>query len=124
MAKATTSVSIDDAPQTNVPAPVVDEVIGSVVAKAVDTDLSGERRWITVHEGAGDDGKLPVSVQVKGVAYQIPRGVRVPAPVEVIHVLNNAVVTHYQSRPGGQTEERNVPRFPFSDHGAVEKKAA
>ena len=44
-------------------------------------------------------------VGVNGIAYQIKRGVPVPVPPEVIHVLENAVATHIEQKFDRRTGE-------------------
>jgi len=53
------------------------------------------------------------------VAYLIPRGTPVSVPKEVVHALDNAVQTIYQSLQGGGVIERQLKRFNYTVHGVA-----
>lgn len=86
-----------------------------IVGANHDGELSGERRTVTIHEGAGEGGSDAVFMSLNGYAYQAPRGVPVSLPVEVIEgCLRNAKTTAYTALSGGVVGERTIPRFAFS----------
>ena len=68
---------------------------------------------ITVHASGDDAGNDIVEIQPNGKLYRLPRGVPCLVPEEVLHILQNAVVTKY-SVVGAEIIERNIPRFPFT----------
>jgi hypothetical protein len=110
MAKATdTSITtIDDAPKAEAPAPV------SVLrASDLGADLSGKRVELTINQDSGENGREPVFVGLNGVGFQIPRGVPVNVPVELLEILDNAVQTVYESN-GNTAQAREVKRYSYN----------
>jgi hypothetical protein len=104
-------------------AQVVDAFTGeAVVGTSHDAALSGERVSLTIYEQEGDAGREAVFVGINGVGYQIPRGKPFNVPVEVVHVLENAVQTIYEPVEGGETRERTLKRFNFTVHGPAAKQ--
>ena len=79
----------------------------SAVAK--EAGLTGSRKTIVIHQGEGAAGREDVVVGVNGVMFSIKRGKPVDVPVEVVHVLENAVTTVYENG-----EAIDTPRFAFS----------
>lgn len=79
-----------------------------------DSALSGKTRTVTIHPNDSEGGSDAVFLSINGYAYQIPRGIPVDVPVEVIEVLNNARQTVMSFGQGGSLVERNTPRFAFS----------
>ena len=77
------------------------------------SNLSGKKKTLTVHPSEGDGGRDAVNVSLNGYMYQIPRGKPVRVPVEVLEVLENAVVTKYKQE-GKEQIEYDVPRFAYS----------
>src|SRR6266550_1033338 len=61
-----------------------------ILGKNHDTDLSGERKTITIHQTDTDGGQDAVAIGLNGYAYQIPRGIPVSIPVEVLEILKNS----------------------------------
>jgi hypothetical protein len=115
MSKDTTITSIDDAPvqqAANKPA-----AKGSVKGANHDVELSGKTRTVTIHTSDAEGGHDAVFLSINGYGYQIPRGVPVEVPVEVLHVLENAKITSYSpSKVPGEFIERTTHRFAFSAH--------
>jgi hypothetical protein len=111
MAKATeTSITtIDDAPKATEPVATV-----KLNGKA-DPELSGKRVELTIMQDSGENGREPVFVGLNGTGYQIPRGIPVNVPVEVLEVLNNATMTVYESSAGMTVPKgREVKRFAYN----------
>lgn len=112
MAKAATETSIttiDDAPKA------VEQPAAKVLRGAADPDLSGERVELTIHQDSGENGREPVFVGLNGTGYQIPRGIAVNVPVEVLEVLDNATMTVYESTAGVTVPKgRAVKRFAYN----------
>lgn len=115
MAKATdTSITtIDDAPKNPEPTPVQ-------VVRATDLseDLSGKRVELTINQDSGENGREPVFVGLNGVGYQIPRGVPVNVPVELLEILDNAIQTVYESN-GTTAHARDVKRYSYNTRAAA-----
>ncbi len=84
-----------------------------VKAKTTGNGLSGQKVDITIHNGEGDAGKLPVDVGINGYTWRIKRGIRVTVPREVVGALQNAVQDSYDSSGVTRTP---VPRFPMTVH--------
>lgn len=78
-------------------------------AIAAEAGLTGNRKTIVIHQGEGAAGREDVVVGVNGVMFSIKRGKPVDVPVEVVHVLENAVTTVYENG-----EAIDTPRFAFS----------
>ncbi len=78
-------------------------------AAAKEAGLNGDRKVILIHQGEGTAGREDVVVGVNGVMFNIKRGKPVDVPVEVVHVLENAVTTVYENG-----EAIDTPRFAFS----------
>jgi hypothetical protein len=97
------------------PADKVSNKLATVKVSGNDNQLSGEKMILTVAQGQGDGGGECVDVQVNGYLYQIPRGVPCEVPMEVVHILDNAVETKYDPAPGvnGEYKTREVPRFSY-----------
>ncbi|MBU3577577.1 hypothetical protein [Polynucleobacter sp. UK-Kesae-W10] len=114
--KDTKISSIDDAlntPSASKPAAPKKAVKG----QNHDVALSGKTRTITVHTSEAEGGHEAVFLSINGFGYQIPRGIPVEVPEEVLQVLENAKTTSYH--PGdkaGEFVERTAHRFAFSAH--------
>ena len=106
-------VSIDDEPAQSAQ-PVQADNAPVVVGANHDDQLSGKKVKIEIYESEGDFGKEAVAVQINGYAYQIPRGQQVIVPVEVMSVLDNSVMTLYDTKQGGGQVERKVKRFAYT----------
>ena len=78
-------------------------------AIVADAGLTGSRKTIVVHQGEGAAGRDDLMIGVNGVMFVIKRGKPVSVPVEVVHVLENAVTTTYENG-----EVVDTPRFAFS----------
>ena len=106
-----TTIDDDNAPDTAASAKTQ---AAAVVGANADEALSGERRTVTIHTTDTDGGSDAVFVGLNGYAYQIPRGIPVEVPVEVLEILNSAKQSIFTSVPGGAVKERTVQRFAFS----------
>ena len=83
-------------------------------AKAAKAAEDGKKYFDVLIHPTGDDSQSPVvDVQIDGYLTRIPRGVSCRVSEEVLHVLQNAVVTTYK-KVGNEVQEVNIPRFPFS----------
>ncbi len=83
-------------------------------AKAAKAAEDGKKYFEVLIHPTGDDSQSPVvDVQIDGYLTRIPRGVPCRVSEEVLHVLQNAVVTTYK-KVGDAVTEVNIPRFPFS----------
>lgn len=110
MAKAndTSITTIDDAPKH------IEPVAVSQLKANNDGDvLSGERVELTINQGEGDQGREPVFIGLNGTGYQVPRDTPVEVPVELLHILENAVQTVYEAN-GNTTRARQVKRFSYN----------
>jgi len=76
-------------------------------------DLSGKRVTVTINAAEGDGGNDPVFVGHNGFGYQIPRGVPVDLPVEVLQILKDAKTTISHVGDGGKLVERTVQRYTW-----------
>jgi hypothetical protein len=114
MAKSDTSITtIDDAPKA-----VVAPVAAVVLHGADEGDqLSGERVVLTIHPGEGENGRDPVFLGLNGTHYQVPRGVAVNVPAELIEILDNAKPLVYENS-GGTAHVREVQRFGYNARAA------
>ena len=65
------------------------------VSKDVKAELSGKKVKITIHKDPRPHAVDPVPVSINGYQWTIRRGEIVEVPIEVVHVLNNAVEVHY-----------------------------
>lgn len=110
MAKAneSTVTTIDD-PQKQVEPPA------TVVLRGADEgdQLSGERVELTIHPGEGENGRDAVFVGLNGTGYQIPRGVPVNVPAELVEILDNAKPIVHEGT-GGNVRSREVQRFSYN----------
>src|SRR4051812_40275399 len=119
MAKSNSSVTgLDDdagATTSSNEAVATAAATGAVIVGANhDSELSGDRRTVTIHPTDTDGGGDAVLVSVNGYAYQIPRGIPVDIPMEVLEILKNAKTTSYKAGANGAPVERTVQRFAFS----------
>lgn len=114
MAKANSQMTTLDNEDPVEVAEQVATVSAKIVGTNADGELSGKRRTITIHPTEGDAGSDAVAVGVNGYMYQIPRGMPVSIPIEVLDILKNAKTTHYTALSGGTVGERTVQRHAFS----------
>lgn len=83
-------------------------------ATAASTDTAAVPMFhVTIHATGDDAGNDIVDLQPNGRLYRLPRGVPCLVPAEVLHILENAVVTKYIA-VGADVVERSTPRFPFT----------
>lgn len=93
------------------PAVVIPKAKAKAVAKVAE---DGKKYYEVIVHQTGDDSQSPVvDIQIDGFLTRIPRGVPCRVSEEVLHVLQNAVVTTYK-KVGDEVQEVNIPRFPFS----------
>lgn len=105
-------------------AALADEIVATpsrpkTAAKAVkganhDAALTGKTRVVTVHPTNDEAGSDAVFLSLNGYAYQIPRGVPVEVPDEVVQILKNAKQELMSFGKGGEVITRETQRFPFS----------
>jgi hypothetical protein len=122
MAKSNSQVTtLDDAPDTS-----TDVAASAASPQEIGTNhddaLSGDRQVLTIHMSDLEGGHEAVNVAINGYAYSIPRGKPVSVPVEVVHILENAITTSYAAKDGGGTTERSNPRYAYS-LGAIKRAA-
>ncbi|WP_157407085.1 hypothetical protein [Janthinobacterium sp. CG3] len=91
--------------------------VAAVAGSIHDDAMCGDRLDITMFEQEGEAGSEAVSLGVNGVGYLIPRGMRVSVPVEVVHVLDNAVQRIYEPLKNGEMRPRELKRFNYTVHG-------
>lgn len=118
--KNQTSTSLDDADDTVIAA-LAGEQAGAVevLGKNNDPALSGRKAVIKVHPVAGNNGgdegdNDAVPVGLNGYLYQIPRGIACRVPVEVVAILETALMKIYPTKGGIVIGEREVPRHAYS----------
>lgn len=108
----------------DVPAKVLAVEAPAVLVGAADADgLSGRKVQVTFYEQEGDLGKHAIFAGLNGVGYNIPRGVRVDLPIEVLAVFNDAVMKSIETLQDGSQRERDVMRFAFQVHGEIPASA-
>lgn len=106
--------TLDDGSETAVaPKPAAKRV---VKASGLDAELSGKRVTVTVHASDLEGGHEAVSIGLNGYVYQIPRGVPVEVPEEVLEILKNAKTSTYTPQANNQLAERVTNRFAFSSN--------
>jgi hypothetical protein len=120
MSNDTTQVSsIDDAPTTQeAPKQKATTAKRQPKVDGHDVALSGEKKTITIHTSEAEGGHDAVPIGLNGYMYQVPRGMPVEVPAELVSILENAKVTTYHPAGNGSTEliERVSNRFAFSVH--------
>lgn len=109
----------------------IDDVTPAVSAKAssastakrqpkvdgFDIALSGKKKTITIHTSEVEGGHDAVPIGLNGYMYQVPRGVPVEVPEELVKILENAKVSTFHPTPGStELNERVSNRFAFSVH--------
>ena len=113
MSNDTKITSIDDVPVQ------AEKTVAKAKVKGAnhDVELSGKTRTITIHTSDLEGGHEAVFLSINGYGYQIPRGIPIEVPTEVLHVLENAKITSYvQGKAAGEFIERTTQRFAFSSH--------
>ena len=123
MAKESRVVTIGDEQEQGAALPVNESTAKVIAGANFDDQLCGDKVKLEISEGEGDGGKEAVFLQLNGYAYQIPRGVEVIVPVEVLGILNNSKMTVYSTAQGGGQSEREVKRFNFSVLETIKKAA-
>ena len=73
-----------------------------------------KRKTVIFHNQDGDVGVQDIFVSVNGKAYQIKREVEVELPIEVIHVIDNAIITKFSRDEKGKEIVRDVKRYPYT----------
>ncbi len=114
MAKSDSKITTLDNTDTPIVATATPAEAVAIQAANHDSAMSGKKRVITIHPSEADGGNDAVFLQLNGYAYQIPRGIPVLVPEEVIEVLNNAKQTFLSFGQGGAVTERTANRFAFS----------
>ena len=84
-----------------------------VLHENVGDDFSGERAMLTIRSDHGDGGKDAVFVSHQGFAFHIPRDKPVNVPIEVVRVLDDAVVTTY-TLDAGKEVQSDIPRYSYT----------
>lgn len=79
-----------------------------------DAALTGKTRVVTIHPTNDEAGSDAVFLSLNGYAYQIPRGIPVEVPDEVVQILKNAKQELTSFGKGGELITRETQRFPFS----------
>lgn len=68
---------------------------------------------ITISGAVGEKDR-PVFVGYQGVGWSIQRGKPARVPVPVVHILQNAIKSHYDCDEEGNITESLVPLYPFT----------
>lgn len=115
MSNETQVSSIDDTPaQTAAPkasgAKRIPKVDGHDIA------LSGKKKTITIHTSESEGGHDAVPIGLNGYMYQVPRGMPVEVPAELVQILENAKTSTFHPSKDGELIERVSNRFAFSVH--------
>lgn len=117
MANDTQISSIDDeTPATQVAAPRAAGNKRTPKVDGFDIALSGKKKTITIHTSEVEGGHDAVPIGLNGYMYQVPRGMPVEVPEELVSILENAKVSTYHPSKDGQIVERVSNRFAFSAH--------
>lgn len=82
-------------------------------AKAKPEATAPTKMRILINNQDGVDSSPFVKVCVNGEMTTIPRDIEAVVGIEVVHVLENAVITRFVQE-GGQLVEKSARRFPFS----------
>lgn len=106
--------TLDDAPATKAKTESEATPAAKALAAGVSGSLSGEKKIVTIHPHQGEGGSDDVFIGLNGYSYVIKRGKPVEVPAEVVQILENATQTIYDSKDGGGSQGREVPRFAFS----------
>ena len=116
MSNNTQVSDIDSAPEASAPA---SKAAAKRTAKVdgFDIALSGKKKTITIHTSEAEGGHEAVPIGLNGYMYQVPRGIPVEVPEELVLILENAkVTTFHPSKEPGQFVERTSNRCAFSVH--------
>lgn len=117
MTTTTQVSSIDDAPDT---APATSKDVGGKRKAKVDgfdIALSGKKKTITIHTSEAEGGHDAIPIGLNGYMYQVPRGIPVEVPEELVKILENAkVTTFHPSKEPGEFVARTSNRYAFSVH--------
>lgn len=114
---ASSQVSTLEAPKAQASAPAASRAgAAQVKTNGHDVALSGKKASITIHPSEGIGGDEAAAVGLNGFMYQIPRGEPQTIPVEVLHILENAVTVQLSTDKAGEIKERRVPRFAYTVH--------
>ncbi len=80
--------------------------------KAPKVPESPKRVRVILDEGGEQD--LPyVFISLNGVAYKVQRGVEVELPVELLEILDHAVMTVMVKDQNNRYTPRKIMRFPY-----------
>jgi hypothetical protein len=117
MSNNTQVSDIDSAPDAAAPAPKAGAKRTAKV-DGFDIALSGKKKTITIHTSEAEGGHEAVPIGLNGYMYQVPRGMPVEVPEELVSILENAKVTTFHPNPSkaGEFIERTNNRFAFSVH--------
>ena len=95
--------------------PVVDE---KPATKTRSRKAKSDRIKVRFHNQEGVPGGTDaIFVGVNGRGYQIQREQDVELPNEVIHAIDNAVITKTERDSEGNEVDREIHRFPYSRVG-------
>lgn len=108
--KDTSVTTIDDAPL------VVEVKKAADIAVSDHADaMTGERLEVVIQAGEGAIGKQPVFLAINGHGFNVPRGIPVHLPVEVVEILDNATQVVYEhDQATDKMLEREVKRYSYS----------
>jgi|GEM_PF-2238750 len=112
---ATSVTTIDDAPEV-----ASEKKVDAIAVPDIGNNMSGDRLDVTLHQGEGEAGSQAVFIGLNGQGFNMPRGIRVSVPAEVVHILENAEQTVYDTTKG-KTVERQIKRFSYTVHGPSPK---
>lgn len=123
MATNSQIVTLDDEPTASVP--MAEQQVATVKMTGSNNGgieyLSGKKAIVTFFEQEGDLGKDGIFAGLNGVGYNIPRGVPVELPVEVLDAcLASAINRNIETTQGGTQRERDVMRFAYQVHRYID----
>ena len=78
-----------------------------------DGGMSGVTKVINIYASEQEGGNFAVLLGHNGVMYQIPRGIEVEVPEEIVDILRNAITTVTLPAEAGGVTTREVPRYNF-----------
>lgn len=117
MSNDTQVSSIDDTPvATTAQAPKSNSAKRAPKVDGHDIALSGKKKTITIHVSDAEGGQDAVPIGLNGYMYQVPRGVPVEVPEELVKILENAKTSTFHPTKDGELIERVHNRFAFSVH--------
>lgn len=107
-------VKLEDAPNQ-----ATEQVAKQILPSNSNAQLSGKKVRVTFHEQEGEGGSDAIFTGLNEASFQIPRGVPVEIPLELMDQFENCKVETAQTKLGGGHTKRLISRFNYTVHGPV-----